>query len=598
MNRIYNNIGKTGFQQQAKEIAAYQAKTGSLENSVNSMNEYFAREKLEAAEQQQDEKLEKAIEKYRSQYKMKKNEEYPEKRKFFAVKTEMEKDRLFHLFKKMPKGGLLHVHSAAGLSFEGLLLLCKGWNDAMSHYKENAPLMVKVNLRESTSRMAQYTLMFQYQEDNLIEEDICPSTQELRKFLQIEGNLEKLKNALCITSSVENDRVWKEFNIKYSRFIMLFSCKEFFREYYKAFFRECRQDNITYVELRCGFERFDRFEFDLGKAEFGEHILRSHNEFDIGDYLYYKDYALEISDSGNIKEEEVEFLKVIAEAAESAKVKAKVILTANRGLNPYNESEKTKLENRVDLAIAIRKTRDKEWEEIREMVIGFDFVNQEDQGYSTSAYADIIYGNTKCQGFEDNIRIACIPFYLHDGESNWKDAPGIKWGREEKINNVIAGSICSKYRIGHAYSMRHFPELVQAILNGTGTLPPPEKTMITFPVVEVNPISNQLLNYCSDLRELHVFGLLKNGINCVICNDDPLIFDNPGLSYDFWEVVMESEICYEMLKKLIFTAFIFQFLEETKTEAEILGEASNKFLEEWNKFMKETEVSNFIEKWS
>src|SRR5262249_57761729 len=67
---------------------------------------------------------------------------------------------------------------------------------------------------------------------------------------------------------------------------------------------------------------------------------------------------------------------------------------------------------------------------------------------------------------------------------------------------------------------------------------------------EVCPISNQMLRYVSDLRMHPADGYLRRGVPCVLSNDDPGIFGNDGLSYDFWVATLAWDLDLRALKQL------------------------------------------------
>lgn len=606
MNKIYANELEQ-FKKNKDSVKNCTVGNGNLRERLCKLDSFL--EMQEEADREQDGKLKAAVDQYAKNYRKRNSEKYPEQRLFFDVKRHMEQDALFHLVKEMPKGGLLHVHSVAGLSFERLILLCKRWNEEKVRNRQ-WEYVIKVNIRESTEKLAKYTLMYRYQEKRLQESGILAECVSLDNFLNVEGNTEKLKEALCIVDEIKDSaEVWRQFQRKYSRFTMLFKNGEFYKDYHKAFFEECRDDKISFVQIRCGFEEFENARaVGDGLAEYHEeHILRAAHAFSIDNYLYHKDMLLGASD-GEVTEKSVEFLKKINEAAKEVLVKdsegaekpmtVKVILTSNRGLNPEQEEEGKKLRAKVDLAINIRNATE-EYKEIAAMVIGFDFVNHEEKGFSTEAYLPVIYEKTADPEGVLLERIKQIPFYLHDGEADWKEAPGIRWGSgSEKVPNIVAGSICSKYRIGHGLAAAVYPEMINGLCYGLKENESDDSGTVTFPVLEINPISNQLLKYTPDLRKHPVYQFMKQGLNCVLGNDDPLLLDNPGLSYDVWLLMADAEVDYATVKKMIFLSYVFYYLDAGDKELDMedyaLEEAGKWFRKEWKEFLESAGTERFI----
>ena len=139
-------------------------------------------------------------------------------------------------------------------------------------------------------------------------------------------------------------------------------------------------------------------------------------------------------------------------------------------------------------------------------------------------------------------RVEMIELMLHAGESLWMEQ-----------ENIIDAKIASKSRMGHGFQMLEFPAALMDYLYSRCVDSP------SGPVLEVCPISNQMLRYFPDIRNHYALMLMKMGVPCVLSNDDPQILGNPGLSYDFWEMYMASDGGLMMVKGLVFTAFVFQY---------------------------------------
>ena len=100
-------------------------------------------------------------------------------------------------------------------------------------------------------------------------------------------------------------------------------------------------------------------------------------------------------------------------------------------------------------------------------------------------------------------------------------------------------------------------------------------------MIEVSPISNQILGYVSDLRNHPARVLLANNVNISINSDDPGVFGYDGLSYDFWMAFMNWDLTVKDLKKLIFNSIDYSSLNSSeKQKAKIHLE------KEWNTFVK------------
>src|SRR5262249_5108751 len=132
------------------------------------------------------------------------------------------------------------------------------------------------------------------------------------------------------------------------------------------------------------------------------------------------------------------------------------------------------------------------------------------------------------------------PFYFHDGESDWPSD-----------RNLYDAFLLGSRRIGHGFNLFRFPTL-QTLFHRDRI------------AVEVCPISNQQLRYVSDLRTHPAYGFLTRGIPCVLSNDDPGIFGNDGLSFDFWEAVMAWKLGLRDLKQFAFNSLSYSGMSEAE----------------------------------
>jgi len=119
-----------------------------------------------------------------------------------------------------------------------------------------------------------------------------------------------------------------------------------------------------------------------------------------------------------------------------------------------------------------------------------------------------------------------MPFYFHDGESDWPDD-----------DNLLDAYLLGTRRIGHGLNLYQYPALEKRFMERNVAL-------------EVCPLSNQILGYVRDLRCHPASGYLRRGLPLVISSDDPAVFGYEGLSYDFWIVVMAWELDLASLKQL------------------------------------------------
>ena len=460
---------------------------------------------------------------------------------FYDIKEDrIKSEPLFNVFKKMPKGGLLHVHSSAALSIEGYRDLLEKWDlGHASHPKtgEPAPLSIFVLKEDYTIEgkdpILAGSLYYKYCKEKLNIPDtkwapICDYLTDVKKW-----------NDLCALLTFNHKTAfdkdhWKTLNLMFIRIDNLFTDKDFFTGYHESFFKECREDGIEYVEMRCGFTTFGSPDKPVGLPVLHEDY--SHKNYHV---------CREMMSPDN---EEPAFLKCIKTAVtnvnkglkDTDKIIVKVILNVRRDLDPKVPAQNNKIINRLEAAIEYHLG------DYKDLVIGFDFVSEEDKGQRTSVYSkEYIY---KTIGSQSSPSISLIDFYLHDGESLWTNN-----------NNIYDAVAACKYRIGHGFNMALHPGIINNI---TFTRTTPEKVEYSsiiqakFPILELCPISNQLLGYFPDLRGHTGYQLMRNGIMCVLGNDDPFMFGNPGLSYDFWMAYVCMGLDFYSVKRLVFNSLL------------------------------------------
>lgn len=526
---------------------------------------------------EEEQKLEKLMQAHRDQFRTEYQSStcpYIAARPFYSIKPVIESDPLFTgVFSIMPKGGLLHVHSSAALSIEGYWKLLQYWNalhrgdpdqPAETGKDERSIYVFTQDYKEKDVLKARTGSLYYLGTLKSMSKDVFAFVQPLTVYIEKDKYTnpdyiwENLKKKLTFTEETESyTYVWDALNEMFARIDDLFNDQEFYKEYHMRFFLECLKDGIKYVEMRCGFTKFEPSEQDGIR---NSPIL--HPDYAFENHFLIKELMLGLG-------AETGFIKVIKDAVLNANnewataeyqefrarygeegLQVNLILNVKRNLDP-NE-QKILIMDRLSAAIKCKP----------EGVVGFDFVSEEDRGRPTSDYWDFIYNNI---GEEENK----IDFYLHDGESLWADN-----------DNIIYAAIACHYRIGHGFNMASHPGVANGIaLQGTenGYNRTPQARL---PMLEICPISNQLLRYFPDLRTHTAYQLMKSGVMCVLGNDDPLMFGNPGLSYDFWMAYVGMGLDFSSIKQLVFNSLmpLNKYGEETPAYLA-------RFEEKWNAFV-------------
>lgn len=95
-------------------------------------------------------------------------------------------------------------------------------------------------------------------------------------------------------------------------------------------------------------------------------------------------------------------------------------------------------------------------------------------------------------------------------------------------SNLVDLLLLETKRIGHGINLIHHAYLMDYIKQ--------DKICI-----EVNPLSNQILRYISDLRLHPAKTFLNYGIKICINPDDPGFFGINGITYDFYILTLAQE---------------------------------------------------------
>ena len=144
-------------------------------------------------------------------------------------------------------------------------------------------------------------------------------------------------------------------------------------------------------------------------------------------------------------------------------------------------------------------------EKYPDVVLGFDMVGDEACGKDLDYYASVL-------------REAGVPVIMHAGESV-----------DPANGNIGTALQLGISRIGHGLNLYLHPE-IESKVKETGVM------------LEVCPLSNQLLGYIPDLSLHPAAGYIKRGLNVTINSDDCAIFDTAYITDD----LLAAYLCWSL----------------------------------------------------
>lgn len=153
-----------------------------------------------------------------------------------------------------------------------------------------------------------------------------------------------------------------------------------------------------------------------------------------------------------------------------------------------------------------------------DLICGFDFVGQEDKGRTLQDLLPIcLWFQQQCQDLS-----LVIPFFFHAGEC-------LGHGNDTD-ENVLDAILLGSRRIGHGFTLYKHPILI-------------EQVKARQILIEVCPISQEVLRLTSSILTHPLPALLARGVATSLNNDDPGIlgYGRSGLTHDFCQVVLAFE---------------------------------------------------------
>ncbi|KAH8830031.1 hypothetical protein DL96DRAFT_1783257, partial [Flagelloscypha sp. PMI_526] len=469
---------------------------------------------------------------------------------FLTSKEQVKSTKIFQILSKMPKGGLLHAH--LGAVVDPVWLLNKAYQDPLFHVRIPAgtspitgeEILSLLPLTQSSLHSVVPVFAALHQDEAPRGDGLYTSLTDMN---YQPGSWIPLKQARdCFSSSLGGplmfdkwvlesmsivpneayqkydtvDKVWIKFLSVFPALHGLIHYEPIYEEYLKEFIKSSIADGISYIEVRMNF--WHKF------------IRRSNGKFDFthSETLQLVDRVVkEFKDELKTQGREHDFLGF------------RIIYTTVRVIT--NEQ----LEWYLDDCFAMKK-------EFPHLVAGFDFVGAENAGQPIKDFLEPLLAFKRRQE-EEGIE---IPFVFHAGETEGDGT--------EADHNLYDAILLESKRIGHGFSLLKHPELIKLCRERDIAL-------------EVCPISNEILGLTSSMLMHPLPAFLNHGIPIVLSNDDPGVFGNLGLTYDFFQVLMSSEVSGLLtMAEIARDSFKYSFMEPREKVA-----AFKSYENKWNEFI-------------
>ncbi|KAJ3801503.1 hypothetical protein GGU11DRAFT_769377 [Lentinula aff. detonsa] len=416
---------------------------------------------------------------------------------FLTGRSIIVQTKLFEILGKMPKGGLLHAHLDATVNVS--FLLKAAMNYPAVHVRASTALNA-TNIGSVLPEMSVLPQQLRTSSDitltdhNYIPDTWVPMVKARESFDSQLGGPEGFDRWITAALTINPTeayvthntvtKIWQKFASTFVVSAPLVRYEPIQREYIREFILSSIADGISYVEPRINFLR-DAIPFI---AEDGQRQL-THKEV-------LKDFQKVVDD---VKAE----LK--AQGREDEFIGAKIIYSTIRFITPEE------LEWYLRDCIALKK-------EFPHLIAGFDLVGDENVLKPLTYYLEPLL---KFREMQKEAGVSEIPFIFHGGET-------LGDGTEADMNLYDAILLGTK-RIGHGFSLVKHPKLIE-LCKERGI------------AIEVCPISNEILRLTSSMHMHPLPVLLNQGVSVALCSDDPSVFGNMGLTFDYFQVLAASEI--------------------------------------------------------
>jgi adenosine deaminase CECR1 len=289
---------------------------------------------------------------------------FPPAHSFYKSKEHIYRTPLFGLLKQMPKGGIHHLHPAAGGSYWWIINRALTEPDCYVFWQRDSGQFVKGQLRFFSKEAVPPG----FYPVNTLNDSIPSFPQQLHDLLTFDRSIGR--------DSVD---IWGEFEKCFKRVGGFHNYQPVFEDFYTAMFDSLAADGVQHVEMRT----------HLGGNLYS--LQDASTTYSYDSVIHYLRRAVQ---------------RVRAAGAPDFSIK--LIYSSTRFLSLEAIKEDLKR------AFAIRK-------KYPDLVVAYDLVGQEDRGNTTHFYRDAWLMRdslSKVYGID-------LPLCLHDGESTWQHVTNV-----------------------------------------------------------------------------------------------------------------------------------------------------------------------------
>ncbi|KAI0053868.1 adenosine deaminase-like growth [Auriscalpium vulgare] len=412
---------------------------------------------------------------------------------FLTAKNVIDKTQLFKIISKMPKGALLHAHLDATVDKKYL------WGLALQYPQLHVRAATVITAANRSTTLPEFrplpltssTHDGSFTAAGYVGDTWLPLHQARDAFDPALGGPDGF-DKWVLDSMIINPaeaygthntitKIWQKFLSTFKATTGLFYFRPIFKAYVHQFLLESIDDGISYMEPRINF---------IHKYMYG-----ADGEQNVPHRQWLQDFDDVVKD---IKAD----LK--SEGRENEFVGAKIIYTTVRVISA------DELEWYTEDCITLKQ-------EFPHLIAGFDIVGDENVAKPLEDYIVPLLAfkrRVEDLGLE-------LPLILHAGETLTDGGMA--------DNNLYDALLMGTRRIGHGFSIVKHPKLMEICREQNIAL-------------EVCPISNEILRLTSSMPMHPLPIMLNQGIPVALSSDDPSVFGAMGLSYDFFQVIVASEV--------------------------------------------------------